>query len=76
MTPAIEALLTQIKALPTTQQITLIQQVVEKPDFADFDQDDLDKLDDALASLSRQSVAADRKQAQRGYPREAWEIGE
>lgn len=52
------ALQRTIEALPVTQQIALIQRVVEGAGFADFDCTDTDALDRVLASLHAQSVAA------------------
>ena len=54
-----------IKALPLTQQIALIQAVVESPDFADFDQRALDKIDAGLAGCMERSRADDAAEERR-----------
>jgi hypothetical protein len=59
-TSIIPSLKRTLKALPVTQQIAIVQFVVEAADFADFDQHTLDKLDDALTDCMKQSIYADR----------------
>lgn len=59
-TSIVPSLKRTIKALSVTQQIALVQFVVEAADFADFDQHTLDKLDDALTDCMKQSIYADR----------------
>jgi len=58
---------TAIKALPITQQITLIQAVVGAPDFADFDQRALDQIDAGLADCMERSRADDAAEQQRPF---------
>lgn len=48
-----------VKSLSVTRQIGMIQRIVEAKDFANFDQDALDKLDDVLCELMRQSISDD-----------------
>ncbi|WP_293875522.1 hypothetical protein [Sphingomonas sp. UBA978] len=58
-TSIIPSLKRTIKSLPVTQQIAIVQFVVEAADFADFDQHALDNLDDALTDCMKQSIYAD-----------------
>jgi hypothetical protein len=59
-TSIIPSLKRTIKSLSVTQQIAIVQHVVEAADFAGIDQHTLDKLDSALEACMQQSIEADR----------------
>ncbi len=61
----IASIVNVIKALPVTEQIGVVQKVIDGADFADFDGDELDRLEVALNALLSESREADHAEDRR-----------